>query len=425
VDVIYIDPPYNTGARDWKYNNRYVDTNDQYRHSKWLAMMKRRLRLARRLLKPDTGVLIVTIDEHEVNHLGMLLEKELDNAVRQMVTIVINQKGIAQGRLSRAEEYAFFCFMNRAFVGSHYDDLLSPERPDTKRFEAPRWERLLRGGTNSRREDRPGLFFPIFVDPSIPAIVKVGDPIPLGRSLKDVERLLPMSKTGSVDTERTIAWPIRKNGALGNWRVSPPTLRRLIAKGYVKLGGYDEKRKTWTVLYLGKRAQQQIESGVIKIVDRNPDTNAVNIEYAEAQERQIKTVWHRGVHDAGNYGSSLLRSILGEGALFSFPKSLYAVSDALGTVVRERPDALILDFFAGSGTTLHATCFLNSVDSGQRRTILVTNNEVEEKLSSQLNARGLCAGDSEFEKHGICEAVAWPRCKYVINGHREDGTDLP
>jgi adenine-specific DNA-methyltransferase len=96
VDCIYIDPPYNTGARDWKYNNDYVDENDRWRHSKWLAMMRRRLRLARRLLKPDTGVLIVTIDEHEVHHLGMLLEQEFPEAYRQMVTIVINQKGMAQ-----------------------------------------------------------------------------------------------------------------------------------------------------------------------------------------------------------------------------------------------------------------------------------------------------------------------------------------
>jgi adenine-specific DNA-methyltransferase len=73
VDCIYIDPPYNTGARDWKYNNRFVDANDTWGHSKWLAMMDKRLRLAKRLLKPD-GVLICTVDEHEVHHLAMLLE---------------------------------------------------------------------------------------------------------------------------------------------------------------------------------------------------------------------------------------------------------------------------------------------------------------------------------------------------------------
>ena len=73
VDCIYIDPPYNTGARDWKYNNDYVDSNDRWRHSKWLAFMQRRLLLAKRLLRPDQGVLIVTIDEHEVHYLGTLL----------------------------------------------------------------------------------------------------------------------------------------------------------------------------------------------------------------------------------------------------------------------------------------------------------------------------------------------------------------
>jgi len=104
VDCIYIDPPYNTGARDWKYNNDYVDGNDGWRHSKWLAFMEKRLKLAKRLLKPDTGVLIVTIDEHEVHHLGMLLEREFPEAYRQMVTIVINQKGVEQGRLARAED---------------------------------------------------------------------------------------------------------------------------------------------------------------------------------------------------------------------------------------------------------------------------------------------------------------------------------
>src|ERR1035441_8963133 len=103
VDVIYIDPPYNTGARDWKYNNDYVDKADSWRHSKWLSMLKKRLLLAKRLLKRD-GVLVVMIDEHEVHHLGVLLEDLLPEYIRQMVTIVINQKGVAQGKLSRVEE---------------------------------------------------------------------------------------------------------------------------------------------------------------------------------------------------------------------------------------------------------------------------------------------------------------------------------
>jgi adenine-specific DNA-methyltransferase len=93
VDVVYIDPPYNTGARDWKYNNRFVDSNDSWGHSKWLAMMEKRLKLARKLLAPD-GVLVVTIDEHEVHNLGVLMTQLLPDRVLQTVTIVHNPKNI-------------------------------------------------------------------------------------------------------------------------------------------------------------------------------------------------------------------------------------------------------------------------------------------------------------------------------------------
>src|SRR5579862_9811880 len=127
VDVIYIDPPYNTGARDWRYNNDYVGADDQWRHSKWLSMMKKRLLIAKRLLKCD-GVLIVTIDEHEVWHLGNLLESLFPECGIQLVTIVINQKGVAQGRLARVEEYAYFVHMPDARIETHQDDLLSPDR---------------------------------------------------------------------------------------------------------------------------------------------------------------------------------------------------------------------------------------------------------------------------------------------------------
>lgn len=413
VDCIYIDPPYNTGARDWKYNNDYVDGNDGWRHSKWLAFMEKRLKLAKRLLKPDTGVLIVTIDEHEVHHLGMLLEREFPEAYRQLVTIVINQKGVAQGRLSRAEEYALFCFNPGVTLAAHHDDLLSPERGDSKRFQTPRWERLLRGGTNSRREDRYGLFFPITVDPEKRKIVEIGDPLPPDQQ-PDLSNL----------SDRRTAWPLRTDGTLGNWRVSPPTLRQLLAKGYVKLGGFDEARGTWTILYLGQKAQNQIEAGVIEIVDRHEVTGEVTVRYTESQQRSIKTVWHRATHDAGNYGSSLLRGILGEGGKFSFPKSLYATRDAVAAIVRDRPNALIVDFFAGSGTTLNAVNLLNATDGGSRRCILVTNNEVSAEEAAALSARGLQPGDADWEAQGICRSVTWPRSKYTILGRRDDGSVL-
>ena len=413
VDCIYIDPPYNTGARDWKYNNDYVDKNDQWQHSKWLTFMAKRLRLAKRLLNPATGVLIVTIDEHEVHHLGCLLEQEFPDATVQMATIVINQKGVAQGGLSRAEEYALFVFMPEATVPPAVDDLLSPERADSKRFQTPRWERLLRGGTNSKREDRPGLFFPIHIDPVRRAIVSIGDPLPLGE--------VP----DQTVVDNTVAWPFRTDHTLGNWRVSPPTLRQLHAQGFVRLGGYDEARKTWTVLYLGEKARRQIEEGTIRIVGRNADSGAVTVEYTEGQQRSIKTVWHRATHDAGTYGSSLLRNILGEGGRFAFPKSIYAVRDAVAAVVGNQPNALLVDFFAGSATTLNAVNLLNATDGGQRQCILVTNNEVSEEENRTLTAQGFQPGQDEWEQHGICRSVTWPRSKFTMLGKRDDGTPLP
>jgi adenine-specific DNA-methyltransferase len=413
VDVIYIDPPYNTGARDWKYNNDYVDKNDSFRHSKWLSMLKKRLGLAKRLLRPD-GVMVVTIDEHEVHHLGVLLEEELPEYARQMVTIVINEKGVAQGKLSRVEEYAFFCFGPKADIPPQNDDLLAPDRKESKRFSIPRWEWLLRGGTNSRREDRKKLFFPVYVDPDGPRITGFGEPLPFDQKPK----IRPQD-------EKRVAWPIRTDGSFGNWRVSPKTLQAYLEKGYVKLGGYDQARKTWTILYLGKKAQKAIDAGTITIESRDPVSGAVKLKFAAGEQRQVKTVWHRSAHDSGNYGSTMLRTVLGEGGAFAFPKSLYAVRDTLRVLTSARPNALVLDFFAGSGTTLHATALLNQELGGQRQCIVVTNNEVTEKKEKELSAAGLFPGDEEYEKWGVAESVAWPRCRAAITGARTDGTTLP
>lgn len=415
VDIIYIDPPYNTGARDWKYNNDYVDKNDAFRHSKWLSMIKKRLSLAKQLLKSD-GVLICTIDEHEVHHLGVLLNQVFNDCAQQMVTIVINQKGVAQGRLARVEEYALFVFKPDAYLKTHHDDLLSPDRLESKRFTTPRWEWLLRGGNNARREDRPGLFYPIFVDPQTKVVISVGEVLPLDKR-PDMKKAV----------DGSVAWPIRGDGSLGNWQVKPATLRDLLKLGYVRLGGFDKKRQTWTVQYLNQGTRSRIESGEIRIVGKNSITGAVEIEYSshEARQRNIKTVWHRGSHDSGIYGSSILRSAVGGGVSFSFPKSIYAVRDAIGAVVRDNKEALVVDFFAGSGTTFHATALLNADDNGQRRCILVTDNEVNEDQTKTLAEEGYFLGDARFEKHGIAESVAWPRCRNVINGKRDDGTNLP
>lgn len=382
IDVIYIDPPYNTGARDWKYNNQYVDNSDSWRHSKWLSFMYKRLKSARSLVKED-GVIVVTIDEHEVNNLGVLLADVYPDAYIQMITIVINPKGVTQGRFSRVEEYAFFCFFGNSTVSSIGDDLLTPMSEEDKTTDKPRWKGLLRSGTNARREDRKNLFYPVLIDTDRMAVVDVGEP------------LLPLEKQPDLDEKingLTAAWPIRKDGSLGNWGVSAPSLKKLIDMGYVSLGAYDEKRRTWPVSYLSRQAQEQIQSGLLKIVSYDETSNVVDARYVSSAERRIKSVWHRSTHDAGAYGADYLKKLLGERA-FPFPKSIYAVTDTLALLTRDKPNAVVLDFFAGSGTTGEAVLRVNEEYGGNRTFILSTNNE-----------------------NGIAEEVTLPRIKAVVEG---------
>src|SRR5690606_29441172 len=155
VDVIYIDPPYNTGAKDWKYNNDYVEDDDLYRHSKWLAMMERRLLVARELLNPEESVLIVTIDEKEYLRLGLLLEQLFPEGTVQMVSSVINPKGTARTTyFSRTDEFIFFVFFGSQVV---------PNRSGDGQPKEVRWRYLRRTDIESARGTKkggPAQFYP-------------------------------------------------------------------------------------------------------------------------------------------------------------------------------------------------------------------------------------------------------------------------
>ena len=141
------------------------------------------------------------------------------------------------------------------------------------------------------------------------------------------------------------------------------------------------------------------------------------------ESEQPKTVWTDAKYNAEAYGTDLVNSIIGK--KFPYPKSLYAEADCLFTAVREKKDALVIDFFAGSGTTLNAINLLNAgADGGMRRCILITNNEVSDEDAKVLAKKGDMPGDSDWEQHGICQSVTWPRSKYTILGKRDDGTEL-
>ena len=137
-----------------------------------------------------------------------------------------------------------------------------------------------------------------------------------------------------------------------------------------------------------------------------------------------KSVW-LNKEFTGQTGARFLKQIFGRDEVFPFPKSPYAIAELLRCACHNNPNALILDFFGGSGTTYHAACLLNAEDNGRRQCILVTNNEVAEKVAKELNEKGIFAGHPKFEERGICESVTWPRCELITEGKRADGAPLP
>lgn len=411
VDCIYIDPPYNTGAKDWKYNNDYVDGNDAYRHSKWLSFMQRRLKLAKKLLNPKDSVLIVTIDEKEYLHLGCLLEEIFPEERMQMISSVINPAVVARaGGFGRSGEYIYFVFFGNAAPARTRLDREWVSRRGRTHTGQIRWDLLKRSGTGASRQDSPGGFYPIYIDPDTNQIKEIGTPIPEGKS-----------KPPQIDGLYCLL-PIRDNGTEGRWQWTSETFRERMTQGRVRIGGNSDRG--YTVYILKDGEYSKIQNGEFAEVGRGVNNeilvNDIDTNYVLAIPGDM---WQISTHDATQYGSRLLGNILGN-KRFTFPKSLYAVKDALRFCTANKPDALILDFFAGSGTTMHAVNLLNAEDGGHRRCIMVTNNEVSADEAKMLKDKGYQPGDEEWEKLGIAHYVTWPRTVCSIKGQDVNGNPL-
>lgn len=406
VDCIYIDPPYNTGAKDWKYNNDYVDSNDSFRHSKWLSFMAKRLKLAKKLLKPKDSILIVTIDEKEYIHLGMLLEEMFPEARIQMISSMTNKKGSTRvGSFSRRDEYIYFVFLGEASIVRSNDDMLNFENKklDSKTI----WNSLLRRGADgSSRRENPNLFYPFYISKDTGKILKIGEPLPLNESRNKIE----------VPDGSRLAWPIRSDGSEGRWQISANTAKEMLKEGTIKSGRYNKKTNSYAINYLKRGQLDDLKKG--NLVKTGIDNNGAGIfEYNDQTlvNAEPGTIWVKESHDASIYGSTLLKSILPD-RKFPFPKSLYAVLDTLRFAVGKKKNAIILDFFAGSGTTLHAVNLLNAEDNGHRQCILVTNNEVSVEEANRLKKKNIFPGQEEWEKYGIARYITWPRIKCTVLG---------
>jgi len=301
VDAIYIDPPYNTGAKDWKYNNDYVEGDDLYRHSKWLAMMERRLKIARELLNPADSVLIVTIDEKEYLRLGLLLEQTFPEARVQMVSITISPRSTSRANeFSRVDEFAFFVFLGDVELGSG-------ER--TGEDAEVRWLYLRRTQRSLVRGSRPRQFYPVYVDDTTHKIVQIGEPLSTEDRIEDV----PVVKGASP------VFPIAPDGVALIWGLTGPSLQQALGRGFVRVTTGNE-HQPYTIAYLSTEDIKRVERGEYRVTGSRPDESKI-VVIPGGKAVRPNTVWRESRHDAGAYGTSLLRAII-PGRRFPFPKSL-------------------------------------------------------------------------------------------------------
>ena len=412
VDCIYIDPPYNTGARDWKYNNDYVDGNDQYRHNKWLSMMQKRLKIAKKLLNPADSVLIVTIDEKEYLHLGCLLEEMFPEANMQMISSIINPSGVArEGDFYRTDEYVFIlrfgiCKPVKLSLGEEWITARSTGK------DSVRWRPIRRQGSHDTKTDAPNQFYPIFLSKDGTHVVGAGESLQEWQTIEDV-----------VIPDGVIAiWPIKPDGSEGCWQISQASIEMLLKQGYIKVT--NSKKWGYVAQYLAEGERAKVESGIFPILGKDEYGTLILGEAEGAGAPFIPgTQWRISSHSAREQGASLLNKLFPD-QRFSFPKSLYAVHDSIRFFVENKPNALIVDFFAGSGTTLHAVNLLNAEDGGHRRCIMVTNNEVSDAEAKEMTGKGLKPSDEEWEKLGIARYVTWPRTVCSIKGENIKGEPL-
>ena len=330
-------------------------------------MMERRLVIARRLLSPD-GVLIVAIDDYEYAHLVTLLNSERLFRGWTIETVVIqhNPRGGGGNHISNTHEYAIF--------------VIPPGRsltPIAKGQDELRDYRRRGRGDNNRRSGRPKSFFAIHVDPETREVVGVGPEIgkdayyPTDPTPEGLLRIYPMGRDG---LERV-------------WR----NTRVAVGEGIAS--------KALTFRCTANNTIVQVIAGDKKAVP-------------------IRSIWSGARYNAGEQGTNLVEALTG--VEFPYPKSIYTVLDCLKAAVGDRRDAIVLDFFGGSGTTAHALQLLNEFDEGHRQVIIVTNNELGEPKERELIAENVQPYEEAWERHGICRSVTYPRLANAITGKREE-----
>lgn len=342
IDVIYIDPPYNTGNKDFVYNDRFVDADDEYRHSKWLSFMAKRLRIAKRLLS-DKGVIFISIDDNEQAALKLLCDEifEEKNFVYEL-SVVNNLNGNDNSHgMMETQEYCLIYSKDKSILELGVLPLEEDEEGDWFQDEIGYWKvgRCLKAtGINAPREARPNLFYPVYIN----------------------EETLEFTTKEEVGAGWYHLIPLTEGREM-SWYWSRETLERDKNEVIVK--------KTTEGYSLYKKQRPALGD----MPSKRGKTTFYSPKYANANSNaEIKNIFGQKV--------------------FDYSKATQLIKDFIS--LGNTRNGVILDFFAGSGTTLHATMQLNADDGGHRKCILVTNNE-----------------------NHICEEVTYERNKRVINGY--------
>ncbi len=333
INGIYIDPPYNTGSNDWKYNNDYIDSEDPYRHTKWISFMDFRLKIAKNLLTSN-GIICCTIDDYELPRLIMIME-DIFGEKNHLGTVCIRNNPSGRSTLkgiSINHEYAvFFAKSVNSEVGRLPRNEKQINRYNKKDDKGYYEEVNFRKG-GGLREESPIMFYPIFISDKFWRVPKM------------------------YWNKEKKEWILQENLKKGEDIIYPVD----------DLGR--DKRWKWGL----DRVKNESDELFVRKINRK---NHLFHKNRMAHETVLpNTWWDKKEYSATDHGTRLLKEMFGELKTFDYPKAVVAVKDCLSVLSSEK-NAVFLDFFAGSGSTGHAVLELNKEDKGKRKFILCTNNE--------------------------------------------------
>ncbi|APT84246.1 site-specific DNA-methyltransferase [Corynebacterium aquilae] len=399
VDLIYIDPPYNTGNEEWVYNDNVKDPRimkwlgevvgkegeDLSRHDKWLCMIYPRLRLLQKLLSVN-GVMAVSISQHELPHLLLVLKEIF--STRQIFPITVQTSGGKPAKgFNVSHEYLVFV--------APEDFSPNPYLEGRRKYSSAYHGMNL---ATFNQAQRPNQAYPIFVNDA-GAIVGVG--ASLQRRVSDGTFTGPLESFQFDYSEApegcTAVWPVTAKGIPCVWRLVPERLLGDWGKGYIKVvPSKDGTQNQWTVQYLSAGVIKKIASGEFKTRKFSDDPNVptLEVENYETNSASIPSLWLDKLMFTAR-GGEQMADVLGKKSAFQYPKPLELVKSVLLRCTSKH--SIVLDSFAGSGTTAHATLALNKEDGGARRFILVELGDYAEDVTAERVKRviqGYGAGES-------------------------------